>query len=64
VSNLKLTGGWAAGVIVTIVICVTGLELMALYKGIDGTQLVGIVGALLAFGGAIFGFKIKDVLPK
>lgn len=63
-SNLKLTGGWAAGVIVTIVLCVTGLELMALHQGIDGVQLVGVVGGLLAFGGALFGFTAKTIVGK
>jgi hypothetical protein len=63
-SNLKLTGGWAAAVIIVIVGCVTTLEGIALWQGIDGVQLVGVVGALLAFGGALFGFTAKGVLTK
>jgi len=63
-SNLKLTGGWAAGVIVTIVLCVTALEGIALWQGIDGVQLVGVVGALLAFGGGLFGWTANKTLSK
>ena len=63
-SNLKLTGASAAAVIIVIVGCVTGLEAIALWQGIDGVQLVGVVGALLAFGGGLFGWTANKTLSK
>ena len=64
-SQLPRLSGWpAACVIIVIVLCVTSLELMALYKGFNGTVLIGVVGALLAFGGGLFGFTLKNILPK
>ena len=49
-----------ARVLIVAMLCITTLELMALYKGIDGIYFT-IAAALL---GGLAGLKLKDWFPK
>jgi len=40
------------------IVCVTAIEAVALYRGIDGTYLSVVVGAICTIIGLMFGVKI------
>ena len=65
-SNAKprLSGPAAAAVLIVVALCLTAIQLMALYQGINGTMMSLTVGGLVAIGAGAGGVKLGDILRK
>ena len=58
---MTMDGNTQAIVIVTGIVCVTIIETVALYTGIDGTMLAAVVGGICTMVGYAFGqFSKKE----
>jgi len=58
---MKVIWSWQTIIlIITSVLCVTGLEFFALSKGIDGTILTGSIGAIIGIPVWIISGKFKE----
>lgn len=60
----RLTGPAAAAVGCVAIVCISVLEGIALWQGIDGTQFMAVIAAIAALGGGIAGIKAGDLFRK
>jgi len=60
----RLTGPAAAAVGCVAIVCISVLEGIALWQGIDGTQFMAVIATIAALGGVAVGFKGSDILRK
>lgn len=65
-SNAKprLSGPAAAAVACVSIIALAVLEGIALSKGINGTQFIGVAIAIAGIGGAAVGVKVSDIFRR
>ncbi len=54
---MRLSRNFRSALILIVVLCITGLEIIALIKGVDG-QVLSIVVGLLA---GLAGYKIREL---
>lgn len=57
--DVNMDGNTQAIVIVTGIVCVTIIEAVALYSGVDGTMLAAAVGGICTMVGYAFGQILK-----
>lgn len=60
----KLSGTAAAVVGCVAIVAIAGLEALALWRGIDGTQFMAVVAAIAALGGGVAGVKVGDIFRR